>query len=487
MFEMRLQSCVDPASSTYRRDVITEEVDMELDSDEEIDEKLDRAYENSRKQASLRDIFTGKNEPKSAITVATGTIPPLDTLSLLKAIAETGTLISPALKTQLELIQQNKPSVLQSSNPGFMSFPENPQSSMEDKLNKLIEQKAAFTSLQNQGLLSHPSFSHNPIIPILKSEHNVAQYVDTLMSPNVYQSNNPASGQSTPLLDEAPDTEDQKQTPLTPDQYNQFASYTQGLYKPIESSPIENNIIKDSSFIRDFYTPNETKKQRMDSPITLNMKVIDYKHGTSVRPATAIPPPPPITPYNETPDPLMPQQIPFEMPPNTHPTHPPNQPNPESPYHRPIMNPQQNIQMPPPPPLLNQPPLPFQQPPDNNMPPNRMPDNKAHHELLMNNQPIPPMHEQVHDMRNRDEQMPVFHGQQHPPRPSHPHFFRPPPRLISPTLEIDQCPLTISGCLRRTNSHTDIHPLLGLPHLPILIIRDREISRDTTDTIISRA
>ena len=402
---------------------------MELDSDEEIDEKLDRAYENSRKQTSLKDILTEANEPmlKSGLA-AIGTPPPMDTLSLLKAIADTGTLISPALKTQLELIHQNKPSVLQTSNPNFLSTPEDTQlnSSMEEKLNRLIEQKAAFTSLQNQGLLSHPSFSHNPIIPILKSEHAVTQYADTLISPNVYKSSQPASGQSTPLLDEAPDTEDKKQTP---DQYNQFASYTQGLYKPIESSPIDNNITKETPF-RDYYTPNETKKPRMDSPMTLNLKVIDYKHGASVRPAASIPPPPPITPYNEAPDPRISQQMPFE---NTHPINPTqlqNQPTPTPPYPspRPMMNPQHNIQMAPPH-ILNQPPLPFQRP-DNNMPPYRMADNKTGHELNMNNQSMPPA--PVHELRKGNEQRPAFHGQQPPPRPPPPHFFRPPPPHFAP-------------------------------------------------------
>ncbi|KAI6652263.1 hypothetical protein LOD99_7279 [Oopsacas minuta] len=432
MFEMRLQSC--DGTGDARRDVITEEVDMELDSDdEEIDEKLDRAYENSQKQARSAG---GDNDYRisssdSLLKAAAATVPQMDTLSLLKAIADTGALISPALQTQLEFIQQGKNTgLLQSQQtlaPSNMlqhvsSELDQPKPSVEDRLNKLIAHKnVAITNLQSITESQTPNQMRQFTNP----------YANTLISPpSAYlpqeQSSEqiPPSGQSTPLLDEAPDTEEHK----TPNQYNQFASYTQGLYKPIEPSP---DMSKEMQFNRDFYIPNETKKQRMESPIGLNLKVFDYKHGTSVRQPTPAPPPMPPPSFSDTPMSRMPQPVSIEPPQTIAPPHSisPMRQHP-NPSYRPIMNQQHNIPLPPH--LLNQPPPPgpppsLHLPPNNKIPPYGMPD-LTRHDLNINNTATSPSKEQIIEDRKRFHQQNP-HFQTPPPQPP---FFRPPPNIMPP-------------------------------------------------------
>ena len=420
MFQMRLQSCDD--AGTARHDVITEEIDMELDSDdEEIDEKLDRAYENSQKQTSPHteksDFRIRTND--SLLQAAAATVPQMDTLSLLKAIADTGALISPALQTQLEFLQQNKQTRLfpsQQITPSNMlqhgsSELEQPKPSVQDRLNKLIAHKnVTLTNLQSITESQTPNQMNQLTNP----------YTSTLISPpSAYMpqehvsEQRPPSGQSTPLLDEAPDTEEHK----TPNQYNQFASYTQGLYKPIEPSPDMN---KDVSFDREFFISNETKKPRTEAPLSLNLKVFDYKHGTSMRQPNPVAPPN----FNDSLMPRMPQPGPLEPPYSIAPL-PAHSISPiqhMSPPYRPLMNQPHNVNLPPH--LLNQPPPPsLNLPPNNQVPPYRMPDLSRHG---------PDMNHSAASPSNEDRKR--YHGQnsrfQTPP--PHPPFFRPPLNLLPP-------------------------------------------------------
>ena len=452
---------------------------MELDSDEEeIDEKLDRAYENSKGQG--RSVNSEKNEfqlspdESSALFKAAvaHTAPQMDTLSLLKAIADTGALISPALQTQLEFIQQSNHSVLPQSN--MLQQPATDlDQSKDDRVNKFVAHKdVALSNLQpmtESQIQMHQNATYGHVIH--PHEHLYTNpYADSLISPpNAYLSqeqiseNRPPSGQSTPLLDEAPDTEEHKQTP---NQYNQFASYTQGLYKPIASTPSDLNT-KEMPFNRELFIPNETKKMRVEAPpISLNLKVFDYKHGTSVRPAVSASLPPPPPPFNETPMPRMSQQGPIESPramPQHHTHFVPqiqqqqhqqqqqqreqqhqqqqqqqqqqqhqqqqqqqqqqqrNQQQPQhlnSPY-RPPMNPQHNMNIPPH--LLPQPPPPFNLP-NNQMPPYGMQDPNMNHTANS-----PSKEQSREDMKHFHEQ--TQHFQTPPP---HPPLFRPPPNLMPP-------------------------------------------------------
>ena len=434
-----------------RRDVITEEVDMELDSDEdEIDEKLDRAYENSKSQE--RSVNLDRNEESNALlrAAAAHTAPQMDTLSLLKAIADTGALISPALQTQLEFIQQGNHSILPQSNSTSATDVDKPKVSIENRLNKL--KNVALASLQpiNEPY-SHIINPHEPLFTKPYAPDSLISPPSAYLSQEQIPEHRPPSGQSTPLLDEAPDSEEHKQTP---NQYNQFASYTQGLYKPIESAPSD-ELSKEMHFGREFFIPNETKKIRIEAPpISLNLKVIDYKHGTSVRPAVSAPLPLPLPPppFNDPSMPRMPQSVPLEVPhpmPQHHtrfatPLHQQqqqsqqlqqNQLSPQQQQQQQQQRPQQQLLNTPYRPQANIPLLPHLLPqssppfniPNNQMPPYRMQDMNRQ-DPNINHSASSPQKDQMHEDRKRFHEQPA-HFQAPPP---HPPLFRPPPNLMPP-------------------------------------------------------